>query len=101
MAGGDPKRWDEEGMNGRLNATTLCMVALLLGCTSNRDLGNLPDAGGGTADGGDAAAGQGGGSEGGAGGNGGATGAGGAAGAAGTGGGTGGAPAACDLTRPF
>jgi streptogramin lyase len=75
-------------MNGRLTAKTLCVLALLVGCSNRRDLGNVPD--------------------GGAGGTGGASGTGGssadATGGGGTGGGTGGAggsTAACDLSKPF
>jgi hypothetical protein len=78
------------GMKGRLGAKSLGILVLLIGCTSKRDLGSLPDGGGGNM-GTAGAAGQGGAGPGGAGGA--AAGSGGAAGAAAGSGGAAGAAA--------
>jgi streptogramin lyase len=97
-------------MNGRSSVRWLGVLALLLGCSSKRDLGNLPDGGaggtGGAAGAGGSSAdatgdGGAGGDDGGAGGGmgGGAGGAGGAVG--GGAGGSAGATPACDLSKPF
>jgi hypothetical protein len=94
MAGDDPNHWGEEEMNGLLHAKSLCVLVLLVSCSSQRDLGNLSDGGAGATgsagtgvgtagQGGGGQAGKGGGTAGTTGGSGGTAGAGGQAGAGG------------------